>query len=326
MEWKIGNKTISNQVVMAPMAGVSNPTYMRICEDMGVGYAVTELISTEAIVRDNKKTLDMLNGIDKLNIPYAIQLFGSNVKNITVAAKKINELYPKAIIDLNMGCPVPKIALKSEAGSALMKNPDKVQKIVSSVVKAVKTPVTVKIRSGWDAESINATQIAKICEEAGASAIAIHARTRKQGYTGNADWQIIKDVVNSVNIPVIGNGDVRTCYDAKRMLEETGCTAVMIGRALFGNPWLVKECVNYLDNGGLPEGVSVDEKIDMMEHHLKELLKDKNEVQAVLEIRGHMLSYLAGLPNNKEIKSKICTLRKSEDIIRTLEEYRANVN
>ena len=322
MKWNIGNVEIKNQVVLAPMAGVSNPTYMKICENMGVGYVVSELISAEAIVRDNKKTLKMLEGIDTLNIPYAIQLFGANPKVLGEAAKIINRLYPKAIIDINMGCPVPKIAIKSGGGSALLKDPELIREIVEAVTTAVDVPVTVKIRSGWDSEHINAVEIATIAEKSGAKAIAVHARTRAQGYSGKADWNIIKDVVNNVDIPVIGNGDVLSCYDASKMLKETGCTAVMIGRGVMGNPWLIKECVDYLSEGITPKEVTINERINMMENHLNALVKNKNEKQAVLEMRGHILNYLKGLPDNKEIKRLICQCKTKEEIINILEDYR----
>lgn len=322
MDFKIGNIKIKNQVVLAPMAGISNPTYIKICEEMGVGYAITELISAEAIIRDNKKTFEMLKGIEKINIPVAIQLFGSNPSTLASAAKIVNKLYPKAIIDINMGCPVPKVAIKSEAGSSLLKHPEKIREIVHAVVDAVDVPVTVKIRSGWDSESINAVEIAKIVEEAGVSAITIHGRTRAQGYSGHADWSIIKKVVEAVSIPVIGNGDILSCYDAKKMIDETGCSAIMIGRALLGNPWLVKECVNYLENKKEPIEVSFNEKIDMMEYHLKKLATDKCEKEAVLEIRGHLLNYLKGLPLNKEIKNEICKCKSQDKIIDILEDYR----
>ena len=325
MKWNIGNVEIKNQVVLAPMAGVSNPTYMKICEDMGVGYVVTELISAEAIVRDNKKTWEMLKGIDTLNIPYAIQLFGSNPVVLADAAKCVNKRYPKAIIDINMGCPVPKVAIKSGGGSALLKDPDKIREIVKAVVNAVDVPVTVKIRSGWDDAHINAALVAKIVQEAGAKAIAIHARTRSQGYSGKANWSIIKEVAKEVDIPVIGNGDILSYKDAKKMLDETGCAAVMIGRGVMGNPWLIKECVEYLDNAKLPDGITFDEKIDLMERHLNSLVKDRGEKGAVLEIRGHILNYLKGLPENKEIKNAICKCNNSNDIINILEEYRSNL-
>ncbi len=321
MEWKIGDISIKNQVVLAPMAGVSNPAYMKICEDLSLGYAVTELISAEAIFRNNQKTFDMLKGIADLLGPVAIQIFGSNPQTMAKAAKIINQKYPNAIIDINMGCPVPKVAIKSEAGSALLKNPSKICEIVKAVVSSVNVPVTVKIRSGWDEKGINAVSVAKIIEEAGASAIAIHARTRSQGYGGSADWSIIKKVKENVNIPVIGNGDILSCYDAKRMLEETKCDAVMIGRGVLGNPWLIKECVDYLENGKLPEEISINEKIEMLKKHYRLLQKYTTEKQAILEIRTHALWYIKGLPNSALIKTKICKCQSSDELFKTIDEY-----
>lgn len=323
--WKIGNINIKNKVVLAPMAGISNPTFIKICEGMNLGYAITELISAEAISRENKKTLEMLNGIENINIPVAIQLFGSEPETIAKAAKLITDLYQNVLIDINMGCPVPKVAIKNQSGSALLKNPEKVGEIVKAVVNAVNVPVTVKIRSGWDANSINAVEIAKICEESGASAITVHARTRAQGYSGKADWNIIKEVVQNVSIPVIGNGDVLSCYDAKRMLDETGCAAVMIGRGLLGNPWLIKECKNYLENGLEPVKISYDEKLDMMEYHLNKLCEDKSERQAVLEMRMHLLNYLKGMPDASNIKNLVCKGKRREEIINILESYRNQI-
>lgn len=322
MKWNIGNIEIKNGIVLAPMAGISNPTFIKIAQDLGVGLAFTELISSEAIIRNNAKTLEMLKGLEKITIPVGVQLFGSNPDTLAASAKIITELYPNVFIDINMGCPVPKIAIKSGGGSALLKNPELIREIVTKVVAAVDTPVTVKIRSGWDSEHINAVEVAKIIEESGAKALSIHARTRAQGYSGKADWNIIKEVVKNVSIPVIGNGDVQTCYDAKKMLDDTKCSAVMIGRALMGNPWLIKECVDYLDKGALPKKVGFNEKIDMMEYHLNKLIENTSESQAVLEIRGHLLNYLKGLPENKEIKNNICKCKSSEEIIKILEEYR----
>ncbi len=322
MKWNIGNIEIKNGIVLAPMAGISNPTFIKIAQDLGVGLAFTELISSEAIIRNNAKTLEMLKGLDEITIPVGVQLFGSNPDTLAASAKIITELYPNVFIDINMGCPVPKIAIKSGGGSALLKNPELIREIVTKVVAAVDVPVTVKIRSGWDSEHINAVEVAKIIEESGAKALSIHARTRAQGYSGKADWNIIKEVVKNVSIPVIGNGDVQSCYDAKKMLDDTKCSAVMIGRALMGNPWLIKECVDYLDKGALPKKVGFNEKIDMMEYHLNKLIENTNESQAVLEIRGHLLNYLKGLPENKEIKNNICKCKSSEEIIKILEEYR----
>ena len=294
--WKIGNVEINGKIVVAPMAGISNMTFRRICKSMGASLVVAEMVSDKAITYGNEKTFELLRMNDDER-PISQQIFGSDVKSFVEAAKIVESRMAPDILDINMGCPVPKVAVKNQAGSALLKNPEKVGEIIKAVVEAVNVPVTVKIRSGWDASSINAVEIAKIAEANGASAITVHARTRAQGYSGKADWNIIKEVAEAVDIPVIGNGDVISCYDAKRMLDETGCSAVMIGRGLLGNPWLIKECVEYLDSGKLPREISYDEKIDMMEYHLNKLCEDKTEKQAVLEIRNHLLNYLKGESN-----------------------------
>ncbi len=312
--WKIGNVEIKTKAVMAPMAGISNPSYMKIMEDMGCDLAFTELISSEAIIRNNKKTLDMLNGIDDLKMKVGVQIFGSNPEVMAKAAKILCELHKIDIIDINMGCPVPKVALHSDAGSGLLKNPTKVKEIVEAVTKAVNIPVTVKIRSGWDSDSINAIEIAKIIEEAGASAITIHPRTRAQGYSGKADWSIIKKVKESVNIPVIGNGDIKSCYDAEKMLIETNCDAIMIGRGLLGNPWLIRDTINYLEKKEEPINVSLHEKIEMIKKHLDLLVKYKSEKAALLEIRSHISWYLKGENNSKEVKEKICKAKNMEEV------------
>lgn len=326
MKWKIKDIEIKNQIVLAPMAGTSNPSYMKICEEMGVGYVVTELISSEAIIRGNKKTLEMLKGIEKLNIPVGIQIFGSNPETMRKAAKIITDLYPKVIIDINMGCPVPKVAIKAESGSALLKNPEKIREIVKEVVNGINNPVTVKLRSGWDEDHINAVEIAKICEEAGASAIAIHARTRSLGYGGHANWDIIKQVKENVSIPVIGNGDVKSPLDALRMLKETNCDAVMIGRAAIGNPWLLKECAEYLETGELISKPTNKDKLEMIKHHYRLLKEDKNESVALLEIRYHALAYLKGMPDAKIYKDLLCKAKNEEEFLNILNDYEKNLN
>lgn len=318
MEFKIGNIEIKNNVVLAPMAGISNPAYMKICEKLGVGFAITELISSEAIVRGNEKTFNMLNGIEKIKMPVAIQIFGSNPDVMAKAAKIINQKYPGKIIDINMGCPVPKVAIKAHSGSALLKDPEKASEIVKAVVKSVNTPVTVKIRSGWDKESINAVEISKIIEKAGASAITIHARTRSQGYSGKVDLDIIKKVKENVNIPVIGNGDIRKVEDAKHMIEYTGCDGVMIGRAALGNPWILENTAYFLKGQNLKE-VSIEEKKEMIKKHFKYLLDNKNERNAILEMRTIAAYYLKALPGSLDIKRQIFKVTTKEELFEIIE-------
>lgn len=318
--WKIGNIEIKNQVVLAPMAGISNTAYRQIIKEMGAGLIYAEMVSDKAICYGSERTYELLK-MNQSERPIAQQIFGSDLSSFVEAAKKIEEYMHPDIIDINMGCPVPKVAIKNQAGSALLKNPAKIKEIVSAVVKAVSVPVTVKIRSGWDENNINAVEVAKCIEEAGASAITVHGRTRSQGYSGHADWTIIKKVKEAVNIPVIGNGDIKTCFDAKRMLEETNCDAVMIGRGVLGNPWLIKECVLYLENGKLPEPVSSIEKIEMLKRHYKLLLESTNERAAILEIRMHALWYIKGLPNSSVIKDKICKTKTSAEIFEVLDNY-----
>lgn len=321
---KIGNVKIKNRVVLAPMAGVSNASYMKICEEMGVGYAITELMSSEAIVRDNKKTYDMLEGIDTLNIPVAIQLFGSDADVMGKAAKIIVNKYKIDMIDINMGCPVPKV-VKTGAGSALLKDLDKIYDIVNTVVNSVAIPVTVKIRIGWDENSINAVEVAKVCEKAGASAIAVHGRTRDQGYSGIVNLDVIRDVVKAVNIPVIGNGDIKDGVSAKKMLDYTGCSAVMIGRAVMGNPWIIKEIITYLDNGIIIDKPSVIDKIDMCFKHLEYLLMFKNEKVSVLEMRSHISWYLKGIEGSQAIKERCFKATTKNEIEKILNDYKKDL-
>ena len=324
MSFYIGDVKINGCIVVAPMAGISNMTFRRICKSMGASLVVAEMVSDKAITFGNEKTFELLK-MNEDERPISQQIFGSDISSFVEAAKIVEKKMHPDIIDINMGCPVPKVAIKNQAGSALLKNPEKVGQIVKAVVESVRVPVTVKIRSGWDANSINAVEIAKICEKNGASAITIHARTRAQGYSGKADWSIIKKVVEAVSIPVIGNGDILSCYDAKRMLEETKCSAVMIGRGLLGNPWLIKECVDYLENGTQPRTINYDEKLDMMEYHLNKLCEDKSEKAAVLEMRMHLLNYLKGMPDASNTKNLVCKGKSKEEIINILEKYRNQI-
>lgn len=318
--WKIGNVEIKNKIVLAPMAGISNTSYRTIIKEMGAGLIFAEMVSDKAIMYDNQATIELLQ-MRESERPIAQQIFGSDEASFVIAAKKIVELMHPDILDINMGCPVPKIALKSQAGASLLKDPDKIERIVSSVVKSVDIPVTVKIRAGWDSSSINCVEVAKRIESAGASAITLHARTRAQGYSGHADWSLIKKVKEAVNIPVIGNGDVLSCYDAKRMLDETKCDAVMIGRGVLGNPWLIKECVEYLENGTIPKEITPKEKIEMLKRHFSLLTMDKGEKLALLEIRTHALWYIKGLPGSAAIKNQICKTKESKELFNILDNY-----
>ncbi len=319
--WKIGNVEIKNQIVLAPMAGISNTSYRKIIKEMGAGLIYAEMVSDKAIMYANLKTFDLLKMSDEER-PIAQQIFGSDIESFVIAAKKIEEVMHPDIIDINMGCPVPKVAIRAQAGSALLKNPDKIYEIVKAVVNSVSVPVTVKIRSGWDEQHINAVEVAKKCEEAGAKAITVHARTRSQGYSGKADWNIIKQVKEAVNIPVIGNGDVTSPELAKKMLDETNCDAVMIGRGVLGNPWLIKECVEYLENGKVTTKVSFLDKVEMMKRHYELLIQDKCEKAALLEIRSHIIWYLKGMPKSKEIKNLICQSKSSEEMFKIIEDYK----
>ena len=317
MTWKIKDIEIKNRIVFAPMAGVSNISYRQIIKEMGAGLIYSEMISTLGIKYNGKKTIDLIN-FEETERPISIQIFGSDIESFVNAAKYIEENFHPDIIDINMGCPVPKVAIKSQAGSALLKDPDKIYEIVKNVVENTNTPITVKIRSGWDEKNINAVEVAKKIEKAGASAVAIHARTRSQGYSGKANWNIIKEVKANVNIPVIGNGDITTIYEAEKMLKETKCDAIMIGRATLGNPWFIKECVEYIENGKIINKPTDKEKIDMILHHYNLLKKYTNERTALLEIRTHALWYLKGIPGTKEIKTKICQAKTEEEFLKII--------
>ena len=324
MEWMIGNVKVKNRVVLAPMAGICNSAFRQICKDMGCGLIYAEMVSDKAIAYNNQKTIDMLYMTDKER-PIAQQIFGSDVTSFVEAAKYIESTMHPDIIDINMGCPVPKVALRAQAGAALLKDLNKIYEIVYSVVQAVNVPVTVKIRSGWDKNHINAVEVAKTAEKAGASAICVHPRTRSQGYSGTAEWNIIKQVKENVSIPVIGNGDIRTPGDAKRMLDETNCDAVMIGRGVLGNPWLIKNTINYLEGKDLIN-VSINDRVDMCLKHLDLLCSFKSKKLASLEIRNHIAWYFKGIKGANILKNKIYQTTNIHDIILLLNEFKEDKN
>lgn len=317
---KIGNIELDGKVILAPMAGVCNSAFRKICKEMGCSLVCAEMVSDKGMIYNSKKTEEMLY-FEEVERPISQQIFGSDKETFTEAAKRVYEIMHPDIIDINMGCPVPKVAVKSQAGSALLKNPELIKEIVSSVVEAVPVPVTVKIRSGWDFNSINAVEVAKICEEAGAKAITVHPRTRSQLYTGKADLDIIKQVKESVNIPVIGNGDIKDIESAKHMLEYTKCDAIMIGRGVLGNPWLIKEIDTYFKTGEILDKPTYEEKIKMCYKHLDYLLKIKPEHIAVLEMRSHISWYIKGIPHHKEIQSQCFKAKTKEEIIEILDNY-----
>lgn len=317
---KIGNVELKSNIILAPMAGVSNLAFRKIAKRMGAGLVVAEMISDHALHYKSKKTYELLT-MEEAERPISQQIFGSNLDYILEAAIYLDKHTICDIIDINMGCPVPKVAIKNQAGAALLKNPDAIYEIIKKVKDSVTKPVTVKIRSGWDFDSINAVEVAKKVEEAGADAITVHARTRSQGYSGEADWDIIKQVKEAVSIPVIGNGDVTTPELAKKMLEKTGCDGVMIGRGALGNPWIFKQTNYYLKTGKKLPPPTLDEIKDVMLEHLDNLISLKGDKVAILEMRGLGTHYLKGLRNNKEAKVKITKANTKEDIVKAITEY-----
>ncbi len=319
MEWKIRDIVIKNQFVLAPMAGVTNEAFRIICKKMNAGLVMAEMVSDKAIGFKNERTLSMTK-VNPVEHPISMQIFGGDKDSLVNAAKYI-DLYSDAdIIDINMGCPVLKV-IKSGSGSALLKDPDKIYEFVKAVVEAVKKPVTVKIRIGWDMESINCVEVAKKIEAAGASAITVHGRTRSQFYSGEADWKYIKMVKDAVKIPVVGNGDVTSIETAKRMLEETGCDAVAIARGALGNPFLFRELDAYFERNEIIDRPDNKEIYDTIMWHHQLLLDLKGAHLALLEMRSHVAWYIKGMPGSAKIKD-LCNRQTSfDEVAKIIREY-----
>lgn len=323
MAFKIGNLTIENQIILAPMAGVSNSSFRKLTRSFGAGLVFAEMVSDKGLMYDNEKTKKLLYMTD-VEKPMAQQIFGSDLDTMVQAALYIDKNSNCDIIDINMGCPVPKVAIKAQAGASLMKNPDLIYDIVSEIVKKVTKPVTVKIRSGWDNHSVNAVEVAKRIEAAGASAITVHARTRSQGYGGHADLDVIKAVKEAVKIPVIGNGDVIDGPSAKHMLEYTGCDAVMIGRGALGNPWIFREIDAYLKDGTILSRPTHLELREMMLQHLDSLVELKGEHTAVLEMRSHGPWYLKGIDHASALRKQLSQARTRNEFKAYVDEFFLN--
>ena len=316
MKLKIGDIELKNNLILAPMAGVTDLPFRVLCKEQGCGLLYTEMVSAKAILYKNRNTQELMK-IDPRERPVAIQLFGSDPEIVSDIAHQIED-GPYDFIDINMGCPVPKIVNNGE-GSALMKNPKLAEEILSSMVKKVKKPVTVKFRKGFHDSSVNAVEIAKIAESCGMAAVAVHGRTREQFYSGKADWDIIRQVKEAVKIPVIGNGDIFTPQDAKRMMEETGCDGLMIARGARGNPWLFSRTNHYLDTGELLPEPDADEVARMILRHAKMQVEMKGEENGMKEMRKHIAWYTAGLPHSASIRRECNELETIAELEKLLE-------
>ena len=316
-ELQIGNVKLKNNILLAPMAGITDLPFRLIARQYGVSYACTEMVSSKAIFYDDKKTKKLMNSEGEPR-PFAIQIFGSDIEAMTYASRYVSDYAD--IIDINMGCPAPKVTKNGE-GSKILLDLELAENIMKTVVQNSKVPVTLKFRKGWDNNHIVATEIAKIAEKVGISAITIHGRTRSEFYSGKADWEIIKKVKESVKIPVIGNGDVVDEESAKRMFEETGVDGIMIGRASLGNPWIFKRIIHYLKTGDKIPEITNKEKLETIKKHLNLLIKEKGEEVAIKEFRKHISAYTKNMPNSSVFRAKINSLESKKEVEEQIDKY-----
>lgn len=319
-KWAIGPIQLANPLVLAPMAGVTDSSFRTLVKGYGCALVYTEMISDKGLIFANSKTGELIEGPGEER-PRAVQLFGSSGESLAQAAKMVQDTGLADLIDLNMGCPTPKI-VKGGAGSALLRDPQTAAAVLQQVVEAISLPVTVKIRLGWDED--RSLEIAQRLEDAGAAAIAIHGRTREQFYSGQASWEPIAKIRERVGVPIIGNGDVKTPQDAKRLLQETGCSGVMVGRAFMGNPWLAKEILTYLETGELLPAPSVNQRLAVAQQHLAQVVEEKGESRGIREMRKHLGWYFRGLPGGARVREQINRLTTKSQVEKLLQEYEKN--